>query len=461
MRPILSLLAFIILAACTTVPPLPAGQVATRQGIVAGTTDDGITAWRGIEYARAARWQMPGPGPSWDGVKQADTLGPACPQAGQTAMVEDCLFLNVFAPDSASAHARLPVVVWFHGGGFRAGSGGNGPRHWAREGMIVVTLNYRLGILGFHDWLGWSESDPRNFGQADMVAALRWVSANIAGFGGDPGRVTIYGHSAGGMAVQLMMVDPRARGLFQRAIADAAYASWPFPKAANPSPEMRMRIRYGPLETGATAAELVARVPHFHLPYTGGSDLRDQPVRLLADGPVRPVPMITGFTSYDGGGTLAGAGYTPDSFLALFADPAPIRAAYADDFAVSELQGAERAFGDRRYGLSARQSLAAVAGRGQAAWGFHVDGPVVGAGVGHGAYYGALFGPGGLAQSPMGQAFVGFIKTGSPSAAGVPDWPRYSSAGDDWMVFSPQPRRQAGLLKARLDRLEAAALATD
>nr|MCU0883202.1 carboxylesterase family protein [Hyphomonadaceae bacterium] len=305
------------------------------------------------------------------------------------------------------------------------------------------------------DWLGWSEADPRNFGQADMVAALAWVRDNIAGFGGDPRQVTIYGHSAGGMAVQLMMVDPRARGLFQRAIADAAYAGWPFPKAANPSPEMRMRIRYGPLETAATPAELVARVPHFHLPFTGGSDLADQPVRLLADGPVRPMAMITGFTSYDGGGTLGGAGFTPDSFLSLFADQGAIRDAYATDFAVSELQGAERAFGDRRYGLSARQSLAAVAGRGQAAWGFHVDGPAVGAGVGHGAYYGDLFAPGGLARSPLGQRFVRFIKTGSPDAPGEAAWPRYTRSGDDWMVFSPAPTQQAGLLRGRLDRLEA------
>jgi para-nitrobenzyl esterase len=267
-----------LITACTSLP-LPEGQVNTTQGVGQGVSAEGISSFLGIQYARAKRWQLPEDGPSWDGVKTLNTLGSACPQDRQTSMVEDCLFLNVFAPNGSAPGARLPVLVWFHGGGFRAGQGGTGPKVLALEGVVVVTFNYRLGVLGFRDWLGWSEADPRNFGQADMVKALQWVKANIAGFGGDKNNVTIGGHSAGGMAIQLMMVDPRARGLFQRAFSDAGYATWPFPKAANPTAEQRLVMRYGKLDLDATLAELVAQTPYFHLPYVGPAPSAHRTVR--------------------------------------------------------------------------------------------------------------------------------------------------------------------------------------
>jgi para-nitrobenzyl esterase len=452
-------LGLLALGACVSADPggLPPGQVATTQGIVAGQSEDGITSFRGIEYARAARWALPQPGPRWEGVKQADAFGPACPQAGQAQMVEDCLYLNVFAPSAVRVGARLPVVVWIHGGGFRAGQGGNGPRNWAREGVIVVTFNYRLGVLGFHDWPGWSQVDPRNFGQADMVAALGWVRDNIAAFGGDPRNVTIHGHSAGGMGVQLMMVDPRARGLFSRAIADAGYASWPFPAAMNPSPQMRMQMRYGPLEMAASPAELVARTPHFWLPYVGGADLAAQPSALFDRGQAARVGYLAGFNSYDGGGVLAGAGFTPETFLALFPDPAPIRAAYASDFAFSALQGAERLMGDRRYGLSTRDTARAMARRGAPVWVFHHDvRSATSPGSGHGAHVAALFG---RESEPLRSALLQFVKTGSPNGPDLPVWPAFTTRAERWMVYSPAPSVEAGLMGAKLDLLGATALA--
>lgn len=142
----------------------------------------------------------------------------------------------------------------------------------------------------------------------------------IAGFGGDNGNITIAGHSAGGMAVQLMLVDPRARGLFHRAISDAGYGTWPFPKAANPSPEERARIRYGNLEVNATLAELVRQTPYYHLPYLGGSDLPQQPIDEFRAGKQAPVAYIAGANSLDGRGTINGAGFTTDSFLSRYED---------------------------------------------------------------------------------------------------------------------------------------------
>jgi len=298
MRIFLPLLA-VALTACSS-GSLPDGQVKTTQGVAQGVTSDGLTQYLGIEYASAERWKLPKKGPSWEGVKTFDTFGPACPQEGQAVMVEDCLFLNAFTPEETKSDDKLPVMVWFHGGGFRAGEGGDGPKNFAREGIIVVTFNYRLGLLGFRDWPGWSEKDTRNFGQADMVKALEWVNENIGGIGGDTENITIAGHSAGGMGVQLMMVDPRAKGLFVRAISHAGYGAWPFPEAYNPSDEERARIRYGALEIEARPEALVAKVPYFHLPYIGGSDLPRQPVEVFKSGDQAAVPYMAGANSYDG-----------------------------------------------------------------------------------------------------------------------------------------------------------------
>jgi para-nitrobenzyl esterase len=444
-------------ATAQTSPPAP--QVAFPHGLLEGTQESGITSFRGIEYARAQRWQLPEAAPAWIGTKSAKALGPACPQSGQTVMVENCLFLNVHTPSTRPLRGKLPVVVWIHGGGFRAGAGGEGPRSWVRDGIVVVTFNYRLGVLGFQDWAGWRESDPRNFGQADMVAALRWVRAHIARFGGDPAQVTIYGHSAGGMGVQLMMTDPRARGLFARAIADAGYADWPFPKAMNPSDEMRTRMRYAPLDMAATPQELVAQTPFFRLPFVGGSDLPAQPSALFERGRVARVPYIAGFNSYDGGSTLLGAGFNAESFGALYAEPAALRALYASDYAASADQGARRAFGDRRYGVSAVKSVRAMARYGGRAQLFFVDD--YGAnevGAGHGSHVRPMFVDG---QGPLKAYFVNFIKTGSTTGGSLPHWPLWRGQQGHWLVIKGQPSIARDPLRGRLEALDRLPFAPD
>ena len=374
-------------------------------------------------------------------------------------MKEACLFANVFTPAGATPSTKLPVVMWIHGGGFRAGSGGDGPRLWARQGVVVVTFNYRLGLLGFRDWAGWRASDPRNFGQADMVAALAWVKANIAAFGGDPAKVTLYGHSAGGMGVQLMMTDARARGLFARAIADAGYADWPFPAAMNPSDEMRRRMRYGPLEISATPQELVARTPYFLLPLVGGSDLARQPSALFNAGRVARVPYLAGYNSFDGGSTLAGAGLDPDSFAALFARPSALRTLYSTDYAVSASQGAQRAFGDRRYGVSALSSVRAMARLGQPARLFFYDSHLADQpGAGHGSHVRALFGDEPNALRPY---FLNFIKTGRPNGQGSLPWPVWAGNNARWLVVGTQISVANDPTLGRLDKLKALPIAPD
>lgn len=206
---------------------------------------NGVNAWYGIPYAaapvRELRWREPQPVPAWRGTFHADRKGPECIQLlrrkdinhyfGEEATSEDCLFMNVWAPANAKAGAKLPVIVFIHGGGFTVGSSGmalyGGPNVAAR-GAVFVNFNYRLGILGFmaHPELT-AESPHRasgNYGFLDQVHALRWIQRNIARFGGDPAKVTIAGQSAGGRSVVSLVASPLARGLFQRAFVQSGPA---------------------------------------------------------------------------------------------------------------------------------------------------------------------------------------------------------------------------------------------
>lgn len=222
--------------------------VETESGLVEGIPgrDRSLTVFRGIPFAAPPvgelRWRPPRPPEPWSGVRPARSFGPVCPQAPNPElpgvdlpMSEDCLSLNVWT-GAASAEERRPVLVWIYGGGFRVGTGAN-PRYdgenLARKGLVVVTFNYRLGAFGFLATPELSEESEHgvsgNYGLLDCVAALRWVRRNIAGFGGDPERVTIAGQSAGAGAVNFLAMSPLAKELFHRAIAQshARYARDP------------------------------------------------------------------------------------------------------------------------------------------------------------------------------------------------------------------------------------------
>jgi para-nitrobenzyl esterase len=218
--------------------------VSVGGGLVAGLPADanGVHAYLGIPYAAppvgALRWRAPQPVRSWHGVRGATVLAPQCLQAarapdsvyaefaGNQPMSEDCLYLNVWTA-APRADAGLPVMVWIHGGAFQQGSGGNPVfvrGDLPRQGVVLVTLNYRLGPFGFmaHPALTQEAGGHSgNYGLLDIEAALRWVRHNIARFGGDPSQVTIFGQSAGAAAVVDMMAAPRTRGLFARAVAQS------------------------------------------------------------------------------------------------------------------------------------------------------------------------------------------------------------------------------------------------
>ncbi|MES3025297.1 MAG: carboxylesterase family protein [Pseudomonadota bacterium] len=217
----------------------PTSPVAVDSGVVVGLRAGAMRTFLGVPFAAppvgALRWRAPQPLLPWKGVKHARSFAPACSQTAQwipNPRSEDCLYLNIWAPEKA---AKLPVIVWIHGGGFYGGTAaqpGYDGANLARRGAIVVTLNYRLGILGFfaHPELS-AESAERasgNQGILDQIAALRWVKNNIAAFGGDAGRVTIMGESAGGGSVQVLVASPLSKGLFQRAVSESGNDNLPF-----------------------------------------------------------------------------------------------------------------------------------------------------------------------------------------------------------------------------------------
>lgn len=249
----------------------PSARVA--EGRVAGVREGALQVFRGIPFARppvgALRWRPPEAPARWGGVRDASAFGPNCTQpllppdslyaVSPTAMSEDCLTLNLWAP--ARRAGRRPVIVWIHGGSLRIG-GASQPMFdgaaFARRGVVFVSFNYRLGVFGWlaHPALS-AESTARvsgNYGLLDQVAALRWVRANIAAFGGDPGNVTIMGESAGALSVSYLLTSPLARGLFGKAIAQSANIR------AVPALSRRVFGLHSAEETGAVlAAGLGAR----------------------------------------------------------------------------------------------------------------------------------------------------------------------------------------------------------
>ena len=231
----LILIGFSFLSGCIQKKP-DASIVKTDSGYVSGINENGLRMYRGIPYAAPPtgdlRWRPPAPVQSWNGTRDATVFSAMCPQPSTSnptagGMSEDCLYLNVWTP-AKNADDKLPVMVFIHGGAFAEGTGSdplyNGTA-LARKGVVVVTLNYRMGALGFltHPQLDKESitNSSGNYGLLDQQAALRWVQKNIGAFGGDPSRVTIFGQSAGGSSILVHLVSPQSKGLYQQAIVES------------------------------------------------------------------------------------------------------------------------------------------------------------------------------------------------------------------------------------------------
>ncbi len=215
--------------------------VKTLTGMLRGTNDGEVDLFKGIPYAAPPigeyRWRQPQPVKAWEGVRDATKFGANCAQAGwprkpgtiAEGSSEDCLYLNIWRPAKAKSGKKLPVMVWIHGGAFVFGSGASPESsgvEFAKQGVILVTINYRLGRLGFFAFPSLSKEHPEepkgNYGFMDQIAALKWLKENIAAFGGDPNSITIFGESAGGVSVHSLLTIPSAKGLFHKAILESS-----------------------------------------------------------------------------------------------------------------------------------------------------------------------------------------------------------------------------------------------
>jgi para-nitrobenzyl esterase len=252
-----TILSAIVLAAVSSMSLAATTAVKADQGLLKGTRQGELTVYKGVPYAAPPvgdqRWRPPQAAAKWPGVRPADKFAPQCvqgfvgPEAGKPPeMSEDCLYLNVWTPAN-SAHDHIPVLVWIYGGGFNAGATSI-PTYsgevLARKGVVLVSIAYRVGPLGFLAHPELSAESPHhvsgNYGLLDMIAALEWIKTNIAAFGGDPNKVTIFGESAGGIAVSQLCASPLAKGLFEGAISESGGSFGPPRRAGLPGENMRL-----------------------------------------------------------------------------------------------------------------------------------------------------------------------------------------------------------------------------
>jgi carboxylesterase type B len=324
-------LLLITLGACTSLPPAkPMTQVvATDKGMVSGTGEE-VRSFKGIPYAKAPvgnlRWREPQPPDAWVGIRNGSQFGPDCiqpkeyPELRGSGMSEDCLNLNVWTP-ARTTNDKLPVLVWIYGGGFNYGSGSH-PTYdgeaLAKKGIIVVTINYRLGLLGFmaHPELS-AESASRssgNYGLMDQIAALKWVKENINAFGGDSKKVTVAGQSAGAMAINALLVSEKAKGLFHQTIMQSVGAMRPM-STLKQAEEFGLKAGSDIKQLRETSADnLIALLKQINSGSREATALRNFGV--IVDGNViqrsdreayqtgnfQKLPMIVGFTANEGGG---------------------------------------------------------------------------------------------------------------------------------------------------------------
>ncbi len=493
---------FLTLAAASAVAGEQRPQVRTHAGIVQGivAADSNVAAYKGIPYATPPmgdlRWRPPVPAPAWDGVRDAAAFGHACPQPARgpnslyfgdmAPASEDCLTLNVWTPIGAR---KLPVMVWIHGGSLLTGSsseplydGGN----IARQGIVFVSINYRLGVLGYLAHPALSAESPQgisgNYGLLDQVLALRWVRDNIEAFGGDPAEVTIAGESAGGLSVIALLASPHARGLFTRAIAQSGRIST-FRELHDDMPGLAsaeaMGTALAETANASNAAMLRAADPAALIraglanrwqsePVIDGVVLERQLAETFARGEQAKVPVIAGFNEGEVRSFPFLVPAIPESRSAYEAEIHCRFGAHASDFlavypGIDPKADILASIRDGLHGWSAQFLVRRQAAVGQPAYlyFFRHSTPAQRARdleAFHGSELPYLFGQVGtsaalgpnwprapltrtesLLTEAMMSYWASFVRDGSPKAAGMAPWPRFTRSEHGYLDIGDLP----------------------
>ena len=480
-RTVFSVLA--LMSASANLAQAQAPAVQTTAGAVAGSAADGVRSFKGIPYAQPPvgplRWKPPLLVTAWTGTRDATKFGDDCMQkplsdSRAPGISEDCLTLNVWTPTNAE---RLPVMVWVYGGGFVEGSASlplyDGER-LAREGVVLVSLNYRTGVFGFLAHRGLAAESPEhsagNYGILDVMEALRWVKANAASFGGDPSRVTVFGESAGASMLDLLLVSPMSEGLVQQAILESPGAMRPLSPLADAEniadvvgPDVAALRAMPAKQVLALNDKIVPPVrrlttPRALGPIKDGWVVPRTDTEAFATGQMRHVPLVVG------GNSDEGRAFVKDWPIHTVAE---VRAYAAQNFGMSadamlslyglDTEGAishglASAFGDTQFNFGVRGLARGMAAVEPKVWRYvftHSPGGET-APPTHSEEIDYVFGNLGahrwvprapmnaadreLSEAMMG-AWVRFASTGDPNGGELPTWPRFEAKADPYLEF--------------------------
>jgi len=464
-------------------------------GAVRGVVTNDIASFKGVPFAAPAagknRWRSPQPVIPWKGDRAADHFAPACVQDTAFAVrlgappevSEDCLYLNVWTPARTPAD-KLPVMVWIYGGAF-VGGGTNWPLYdgtrLAEKGVVLVSVAYRVGVFGFlaHPELSReSGHGSGTYGLQDQIAGLRWVRANIAKFGGDPNRVTIFGESAGGISVNMLTASPVAKGLFQRAISESGGSMAPPISSGNAGggvPVLALAEATGEkFLSGLGVADIQAAralpadkvlagtrgIPRGFWPTVDGYVIVGDQYELYRSGRFNDTPILVGTNSDEGAAfsppkaspasyeQQVRAGYGAKADLILAANP---HATEAEAFAATK-----NLFRDSVFAWSTWRwaSLQSQRGKGKA-WLYYFDHrtPASPAGASHASEIGFVFRKPGKSPTEAEQSlselmssyWVNFARNGDPNGSGLPPWPAFTDAEPQAMHFDQTPGTRPGV----------------
>ena len=504
-----------------------APKVTTASGILQGINEGDVAIFKGIPFAAPPvgefRWRPPQPVTPWEGVRDASEFGPNCAQSGwgsapgsiSEGSSEDCLYLNLWKPADAKPGAKLPVMVWIHGGAFVGGSGsGSSGNGFASQGVILMTINYRLGRLGHFAFPALSEEYPEepkgSYALMDQIAALQWIQDNISAFGGDPDNVTIFGFSAGGVSVHSLLTIPAAKGLFHKAISESGGGrdgvltgrpmnienADPLYKVSAETIGINFARKHG-IEGTDAAALAKLRALSVEEIVDGGQESDGQGGPRTYSGPIldgklvvetaetaykagrqAQVPLIIGNCSAEIGGAFVSTSTSKEELFSQFGDLEAEASAAFDPDGDKEFAEVITKFNTNWvWGEPARMTARAFVSQGQPAYIFqfgYVPAPMrerARYGAGHGSEVSYVFNtlnsrrrgpePGPeddkLAQI-MNSYWANFAKTGDPNGEGLPPWPPYNTQKDEILDIESDgtPVGKADPRKAKLDVIEKA-----